>query len=93
VESDPESLFGITVKGQLRRMAVISHGNTTGNMTPELLAEPSHVGGQEKKARDLPQAISKSPRTLLLTERRKSYPRGGFMVGYHALPRGNHRIA
>jgi hypothetical protein len=54
VESDPESLFGVMVKGQLRRMVVIGHGNATGNMAPELLAERSYVGGQEKKPRNLP---------------------------------------
>ena len=91
MESDPESLFGVTVKGQLRRMAVISHGNTTGNMTPELV-EQSYEAGREKKTRDLPQGISEGPRTLLLTERRKSYPRGGFMATDRALPRGNPRI-
>jgi hypothetical protein len=53
VESDPESLFGVMVKGQLRRVVVIGHGNATGNMAPEL-GEQSYVGRREKKTRDLP---------------------------------------
>jgi hypothetical protein len=51
------------------------------------------VGRQEKKAGHFPEGISKSPGTFLLTERRKSYPRGGFMTGRQTLPRGNPRIA
>jgi hypothetical protein len=53
VESDPESLFGVMVKGQLRRMVVIGHGSATGNMAPEL-GEQSYPDRREKKTRDLP---------------------------------------
>jgi hypothetical protein len=91
VESDPETL-GVIVEGHLHIGVDINQGNATGNMAPELLGEQSYPDRREKKPRNLPQAISKSPRTFLLTERRKSYPRGGFMAGYHDLPRGNPRI-
>jgi hypothetical protein len=90
VESNPEPLF-VAVKGQLRRTVVIGHGSATGNMAPKL-GEQSYVGRQEKKAGHFPEGISKSPGTFLLTERRKSYPRGGFMATDRAPPRGNPRI-
>jgi hypothetical protein len=93
VEVNPRTL-GVIVEGHHHIGVVdINQGSATGNMAPELLAERSYVGGQKKRAGNLPKTISKSPRTFLLTKRRKSYPQGGFMVGYHALPRGNHRIA
>jgi hypothetical protein len=91
VEVNPKTL-GVIVEGHLHIGADINQGSATGNMTPEL-REQGYPDRREKKPGHLPERISKSPRAFLLTERRKGYPRGGFMAGYHDLPRGNHRIA
>ena len=91
VEVNPRTL-GVIVEGHPHKGADINQGSATGNMAPELLGEHSYVGGQEKNAGNLPETISKSPGTFLLTERRKSYPRGGFMAANPALPGGRPRI-
>jgi hypothetical protein len=90
VEVNPRTL-GVIVEGHHHKGLDISQGSATGNMAPEL-GEQSYTGGQEKKAGNLPETIGESPRTFLLTEGRKSYPRGGFTASHHDLPRGNHRI-
>jgi hypothetical protein len=53
VEANPRTL-GVIVEDHLHIGADINQGSATGNMAPELLAEHSYVGGQEKKAGNLP---------------------------------------
>jgi hypothetical protein len=91
VEGDPETL-GVIVENHHRKALINDRRSATGKMTPEL-REQSYPDRREKKPGHLPERISKSPRTFLLTEGRKSYPRGGFMAGGRPFPRGNPRIA
>jgi hypothetical protein len=85
VETDSEAL-GIVVEGHLQGAVFVGHGKAAGEMAPELRE------GREKEPRGLPEAVGEGPRAFLLRGR-KGYPRGGFMAGDRALPRGNPRIA
>jgi hypothetical protein len=85
VETDSEAL-GIVVEGHFHRAVLVGHGKATGKVATEL------GEGREKEPRGLPEAVGEGPRAFLLRGR-KGYPRGGFMAGDRALPRGNPRIA
>jgi hypothetical protein len=85
VESDPGTL-GVIVKGHLQRAVLVGHRKAAGKVAPEL------GEGCEEEPRGLPEAVGEGARAFLLRGR-KGYPRGGFMAGDRALPRGNPRIA
>jgi hypothetical protein len=68
VEGDPEPLFGVIVEGHLQRAVLVGHGKAAGEMATEL------GEGREEKAGDLPEAVGKSPRAVLL--RGKGVPGG-----------------
>jgi hypothetical protein len=64
VEGDPGT-FGVIVEGHLQRAVLMGRRKTTGEMAPELRER------REKKAGNLPQAIGKGPRAVLLRGWRK----------------------
>jgi hypothetical protein len=85
METDPETL-GILVESHFHGAVLMGHGKATGEMATEL------GEGCEKEPGGLSEAVGEGARAFLLRGR-KGYPRGGFMAGDRALPRGNPRIA